>query len=219
MGAACSANRKKVGDSNNNSVQDEARSFRSKVDAIKFIMRNVHSRYALRIYLEGVGGVEYLMCYTDLEEIKMQKDADIAIICQSTLSKYEAMNENSLNFEGGATNDIEQILWEKLRRLRALDLKTVTRKELTSTINAVQSNLLGELADPFEGFLKSPQYKQWNEHQVSQEKNNHLHMTDTGGSRPIGAQGSGKKPQGRSGQVTTSTNKNIASDMTGVVVA
>lgn len=177
-----SSTSKRIGEANNISVQDEARSFRSKVDAMKFMTKNIHSRYAFRLYLEKNGGVEFLMCYIDLEEIKMQTDEHIIPIAISTLSKYEMINEEATRSgKVDQTQEIELVIWEKMRRLRQLDMKNTTRKEMVKCVNTIQSQLLAELASPFEGFLQSPQYRDWNQHQVKSEGEKHKTQTANGG--------------------------------------
>lgn len=166
----CTASRK-VSEGSNLSVQDEARSFRSKVDAIKFMCRNIDSRHAFQEYLENKGGVEYLICFGDLEEIKMQRDENMIAFAQSTIAKYDVDNDcASLNFD--IKGDIPLVIWEKLRRLRILDFKKVTRSQVVATVSSVQNQLLAELANPFEGFLESAIYQRWKENQVKAEKKN-----------------------------------------------
>jgi hypothetical protein len=171
MGCSASQHRKRVGDTNGNSVQDEARSFRSKVDAMRFITKNQVSRQALLQYLEETKeGVEFLTCFIDLEDIKLQPrdDAFVALVT-STVTKYKILNDKAEAHElpNGA---VIEIIWEKLRRLRQLDLKATTKKKVLETLNAVQNQLLGELSVPFEKFLESPQYFAWRQNQNKLEK-------------------------------------------------
>ena len=154
---------------NNMSVQDEARSFRSKVDAIRFILRNVLSRHAFKLYLEKNTGVEYLLCYIDLEEIKSLGNDTMIALTTYMLSKYKAMNEASENSKDPKAV-ISQIIWEKLRRLRDIDLQQTPYQKLVSVIINVQNQFLTELTDEFQGFLKSNDYKEWKEHQMKLEK-------------------------------------------------
>lgn len=156
----------KIGDKTvNNSVQDEARSFRSKTDAVRFITKNLQSRDAFRLYLEKSDSLEYFLCFLDVETIKSQPDDKMMTEVQTTLAKYEQPSSAD-----DKSNNVKMIIWEKLRRFRALDKSKSTRKEVMSCVISVENQLLAELAVPFEGFLTSKFYKDWVATQMQSEK-------------------------------------------------
>lgn len=183
MGCIFSLHRRKVSDGvNNMSVQDEARSFRSKVEAIRFMTKNLLSRHAFQQYLEqNHAGVEYLQCFIDLDELKALNDDKLIPQTTMLLSKYQALCENAEKVStADAANIVVINLWEKLRRLRILDIKKITRKDLLSTVIAVQNQILGELATPFESFLDSTMYRVWQEDQLKAEKGQGKHAHPAG---------------------------------------
>lgn len=190
MGCSISLHRRKVGDgANNMSVQDEARSFRSKVEAIRFMTKNVLSRQAFQQYLEqNHGGVEYLQCFIELDEVKALNDDRLIPQVSTLLSKYQTMCEQAEALPTPDPTNNAVNLWEKLRRVRLMDVKRITRKDLISTITAVQNQVLGELAAPFEAFLDSTMYKAWQENQIKAEKEHgkpHPHPLPNRADQPI----------------------------------
>lgn len=154
------------------SVQDEARSFRSKVEAIRFMTKNILSRHAFQQYLEEHHvGVQYLLCFIDLDDIKAVNDDKLIPQTTLLLSKYQALCEQAeKSVVTDPANNAVINLWEKLRRIRTMDMKKTTRKDLLATVTAVQNQILGELATPFEEFLESSLYKVWQENQMKAEK-------------------------------------------------
>lgn len=198
------------------SVQDEARSFRSKVDAIRFILRNVLSRHAFKLYLEKNTGVEYLLCYIDLEEIKSLGNDTMIALTTYMLSKYKTMNEASENSKDPKAI-ISQIIWEKLRRLRDVDLQQTPYQKLISVIINVQNQVLTELTEEFQGFLKSNDYKEWKEHQMKLEKEksklpSHLITTTITTATTSGAGGVGTNKT-TIGAGTSNNNKTDVSEL------
>ncbi|KAJ1383844.1 hypothetical protein B484DRAFT_460148, partial [Ochromonadaceae sp. CCMP2298] len=165
--------RKRIGTQDSKSVQDEAKSFRSKVDAIRWMTRNIHSRHAFQVYLEETSSLsDYLICFMDLDEIKAQQ-SDAATITHTvtTLNKYEEKSSAEGNTDGKVTNlHTNTKIWERLGRLRSVDLKHCSRHELLACVTVVQDQILAELAAPFERFLQSALYRDWKAEQMASER-------------------------------------------------
>lgn len=174
MGAVASIGKKKKIQRNqeeNRCVQDEARSFRSKLGAIKFMTKNVHSRHAFGKFLTHNPKLEFLTCYSEIEDMKLLDDDHIMEQAQALILKYKLMNDCATATDDANTPEVPAILvWDKLLKLRNLDLKNTTKRQLITTLGMVENELLTELCDPFQEFLRSPAYAEWQEFMVEKQK-------------------------------------------------
>jgi CheY-like chemotaxis protein len=75
------------------SIQDEARSFRSKTGAIKMLARNELSFNAFLQYLTEKGKNEFLICYRDMEEIKSLDEDQMISRTAALIWRYKTIFE------------------------------------------------------------------------------------------------------------------------------
>lgn len=155
----------------NTGVQDDARSFRSKLGAIKMLTKNKRSCKALKEYLTTQNKAELLICYLDLEEIRQLTDEQALTRASALVWRYKTQFEAIRNQDNNhKPKSLEIVLWECLGRLRYVDGGSIEPDHLLKMINNAQNDLLAKLILPFEGFLHSKQYKAWQDAQVVEEK-------------------------------------------------
>ena len=158
---------------NSTGVQDDARSFRSKLMAIKMLTKNKKSQQALKDYLLTQNKAELLTCYLDLEEIRLLTDEQALTRASALVWRYKTQFEAARNNNDHHSNrpkPLEVILWECLGRLRYVDGGSIEQDHLLRMISNAQNDLLSKLILPFEGFLNSKYYKTWQESQIQEEK-------------------------------------------------
>jgi CheY-like chemotaxis protein len=76
------------------SIQDEARSYRSKVSAIKMLARQNSSYESFCRFLEEIGKAEYLVCFRDIQEIKKLPEDQMISRTSALVWRYKAIYES-----------------------------------------------------------------------------------------------------------------------------
>jgi CheY-like chemotaxis protein len=184
----------------NENVQDEARSFRSKVSAIKMLAKQPSSYESFLGYLHEIGKAEYLICFRDLEEIKKLSEDQVisrtyALVCrykaiyeefkinlvtsntpssQMKLSRSSYSTAATVSHAGTSssttTTSFKHIVWECFGKLKSLDYNATTVDILQRYITITENDIISRLVLPFETYLTSSYYKSWQEEQIEQEK-------------------------------------------------
>jgi hypothetical protein len=164
MGASCSAQPKVKTVSKESNIQDEARSYRSKIGANRIILKNEHTRKVFVKYCEAKHKSEYVQYFHELDEIKTlpldelkrkMKELFVAVDANDTLLKEKQKLHGS-----GTVDDGESDIVVCLRQLRTLNLETSTFPQIMKVMNSTQDVLLSRVAKDFEEFLKSPQFQE-----------------------------------------------------------
>jgi CheY-like chemotaxis protein len=174
----------------NENVQDEARSFRSKVSAIKMLARQQSSYESFFQYLEDIGKSEYLVCFRDIEEIKkLEEDQMIsrtyALVCrykalyeEFKISLIEGNNNSDRNFRSKlasyAVSSSKHLVWECFGKLKSLDYTNTTGEVIYKYLVIAENDLISRLVVPLESYLASPFYKSWQDEQLDLEKKRNL---------------------------------------------
>ncbi len=173
------------------SIQDEARSFRSKTGAIKMLARNELSFNAFLQYLQEKNKSEFLICYRDMEEIKSLDEDQMISRTAALIWRYKTIFEtmkancaaavslgNNMSGSGHHHHQtvvidptcIEYMVWECFGKLRYMDVANAPAEIILKYLLITQNEILARLVVPFEGYLQSPQYKKWQEQLVEAEK-------------------------------------------------
>lgn len=165
MGGICSADhsRQKVKQiSKESNIQDEARSYRSKIGANRIILKNEHTRKVFVKYCEAKKKSEYVQYFHELDEIKTlpldelkRKIKQLFVVIDAN----DAANKDK-DKQNTTALDTESDIVVCLRQLRTLNLDAVTFPQLMKTMNSTQDLLLSRVAKEFEEFLKSPQFEE-----------------------------------------------------------
>eukprot|EP01038_Epipyxis_sp_PR26KG_P012053 gene12053-16129_t len=166
---------------NNRSMQDDARSFRSKLGAIKMLTKSKNSRAAFLQFLQSCDSSEFLICYQDIEEIKSLGDDQKNSRTAALVARYKSLYvESRVNGSINKPNYSIQVLWEGLGKLRNVDFASIDNITLNSLIIIAQNDILARLMNPFEQFLSSNIYKQWQEDQIKGERHGSLRERSCG---------------------------------------
>jgi len=191
-----STDRAEIAQNTHRSPQDDARSYRSKVYAIRYLVKNVIARRAFESYLKRLKtkGEEYLHCYIDLEELKIEHNIDkILIVNTFILSKYNfspPIPDSNINRTSSNDNDddaaaaiavlVNKKIWDKLEKLRETNLRRTNRDNLIRLVLGIQHQMLNELIDDFNVYLDSKDYKDWKNREMRMEKQQiKAHTTET----------------------------------------
>lgn len=154
--------------SKESNIQDEARSYRSKIGANRIILKNVHTRKVFVKYCEAKHKSEYVQYFHELDEIKALpldelkrkiKDLFVVIDANDDLRMQKQKQQNPAD-EG------ESDIAICLRQLRGLNFDAVSFPQLMKVINSTQDLLLSRVAKDFEEFLKSPQFEECRNYHV-----------------------------------------------------
>lgn len=164
-------------------VQDDARSYRSKIGAIKMLTRNERSREALIKFLQCEKKAEFLVCYQDLEEIMGLSEEQAFTRTAAIIWRYKTMYED-VKIHEAKVQHVELLVWDSLGQLRSVDTSNIAYNDLSRLIVVAQNDLLSRLIMPFERFLKSNQYKDWQQGQITEERKRNLSRR-TGGAPSI----------------------------------
>jgi CheY-like chemotaxis protein len=185
--------------SHNENVQDEARSFRSKISAIKMLAKQPSSYESFFGYLNEIGKGEYLICFRDLEEIKKLSEDQVISRTYALVCRYKAIYEefkinlvtaNTPNSQiklsrssystaatashvgtaSSTAGSYKHIVWECFGKLKSLDYNATSVEILQRYITITENEIISRLVFPFEGYLTSSYYKSWQEEQIEQEK-------------------------------------------------
>lgn len=179
MGGVCSTESSKVRVqqiAREGNLQDEARSYRSKLGAIRIILRNEESKKALLKYTEGKGKVEYVKYFQDLDELKARPTEEVRLhlkkYIQEPANTDEILNTMSSKkqhrFSGKQhvidinNHDKNMVEAMCLGPIRQLHLDTDAHVQILKAINITQDLLLSQIAVEFEMFMNSKEYKESN---------------------------------------------------------
>lgn len=149
-----------------NSIQDDARSFRSKTGAIKMLIRAEESRLAFRAYIVKThpkGEVEYLDYYLAVEALK-KRGVDKAELHQAFLDlikEYELKSEST-------KHPVVMAIYETTHSWQGL--ATLTQPELLKLMTRSQEEVLSILTPNFEKFISSKLYQEYSKGQNAKEK-------------------------------------------------
>lgn len=177
-----STDRAEIAQNTHRSPQDDAKSYRSKVDAMRYLLKNVIAKRAFESYLKRLKtkGEEYLHCYVDLEELKTEHNIDKIVIANTfILSKYN-FSPPSTDSNSNDDNDdddtaaiavlVNKKIWDKLEKLRETNLRRTNRDNLIRLVLGIQHQMLNELIDDFNVYLDSKDYKDWKNREMRMEK-------------------------------------------------
>lgn len=150
-------------------IQDDARSFRSKVGAIKMLSRSEQSFSAFQKFLETDGFAPFLVCFRDMEEIKKLAEDQMISRTAALIWRYKVIYEN-VKVLGQKPENNEYLIWDCLGKLRQIDIANAPASLIMKYLLIAENEILARLVRPFESFLHSPQYKSWQDTLLEQEK-------------------------------------------------
>ena len=148
------------------SIQDDARSFRSKSGAIKMLIRGEDSRQAFRSYMiktQPKGEVEYLDYYLAVEAIKKSgaTKAGMREAFLSIVKEYEVKAESS-------KHPVVMAIHETTHSWQGIE--TLGEAELVKHMTRSQDEVLNILTTNFEKFISSKVYLEYSKGQNDREK-------------------------------------------------
>lgn len=148
------------------SIQDDARSFRSKSGAIKMLIRGEDSRQAFRSYMiktQPKGEVEYLDYYLAVEAIKKSgaTKAGMREAFLSIVKEYEVKAESS-------KHPVVMAIHETTHSWQGIE--TLGEAELMKHMTRSQDEVLNILTPNFEKFISSKVYLEYSKGQNDREK-------------------------------------------------
>lgn len=148
------------------SIQDDARSFRSKSGAIKMLIRGEDSRQAFRSYMmktQPKGEVEYLDYYLAVEAIKKSgtTKAGMHEAFLSIVKEYEVKAESS-------KHPVVMAIHETTHSWQGIE--TLGEAELVKHMTRSQDEVLNILTPNFEKFISSKVYLEYSKGQNDREK-------------------------------------------------
>lgn len=143
-------------------IQDEARSYRSKVGAGKLVLKNETIRSAFKKFIEtegnGDGRTEFITYFEAMEQMKpLAKEEQVLRvrkILELTLTPPQTTDEERTT----TRNQLNSILYASLRPLRPLKLDKATPVEISKAINATQDLLIAAVTPEFERFIASEEF-------------------------------------------------------------
>lgn len=164
MGSAASTPR--VGADKGNSIQDDARSFRSKSGAIKMLIRTDDSRQAFRSYILSTltkGEVEYLDYFLAVENIKKKGSAKPVMHKEfrAIIKEYELKAQET-------KHPVVMSIYETTHSWKGVD--TLNEADMLQLMNRSQDDILSILTPNFEKFIESKVYLDFNKQQVAKER-------------------------------------------------
>ena len=170
MGGVCSADHSKQRVkqiSKESNIQDEARSYRSKIGANRIILKNEHTRKVFVKYCEAKKKSEYVQYFHELDEIKTlpldelkRKIKQLFVLIDANEAASKEREKQHPSTANASVVDTESDIVVCLRQLRTLNLDAVTFPQLMKTLNSTQDLLLSRVAKEFEEFLKSPLFEE-----------------------------------------------------------
>ena len=151
------------------SIQDEARSFRSKAGGMKILIRKEGSRKAFLDFLKKTGHTgpaeELLNHYLNIEKIK--RNVDKKAVRQGfidVITHYQKRAEEKKdNPEHAAV-----IIYATLHSWKPLD--SLTDEELFKHMVRSQEDVILAITPFFESFMASSDYRDWEKDETSREK-------------------------------------------------
>jgi hypothetical protein len=190
MGCIVSSTNPKVNVRDRN-IQDEARSYKSKVGAMRIILKNIHSRRALIKYLENYQKAEFVKCFQELEEARLVKEDkifrnELKKVVMNYKSIMEVAEEKNLD-----SSSIEFALWDCFGPLRHTDVDTSTILQLNKFVHIAEDSLLSQVCTLFEEFLDSKEYEDCKNFTVENQKMKITHPVSTSTSISSNSKGMG----------------------------
>lgn len=145
-------------------IQDEARSYRSKVGAGKLVLKNEAVRTEFRKFVEKESGeeegrTEFVTYFETIEQMKPLPREEQVIRIRKLLELTIAPPDSS--FRGNNKKDRNQVstvLFSCLRPLRPLKLEKATSIEIAKALNATQDLLVSAVTPEFEKFMDSDEF-------------------------------------------------------------
>ena len=165
MGSAASTPKSGGGDKGN-SIQDDARSFRSKSGAIKMLIRTDESRQAFRSYILSTltkGEVEYLDYFLAVEAIK-KRGSEKPVMhkeFRAIIKEYEVK-------AGETKHPVVMSIYETTHSWKGVD--TLNEADMLQLMNRSQDDVLSILTPNFEKFIESKVYQDFTKQQVARER-------------------------------------------------
>lgn len=172
MGCAQSSSQKiRIEKDSGGKIQDEARSYRSKVGAGKLVLKNEVVRVAFKKFIEKEckddGRTEFVTYFETIEQMKQlsrdEQTVRIRKILELTSTSSQSSNQDR--------NQISSTLCASLRHLRALKLEKATQVEIMKAINATQDLLIAAVTPEFEKFMESEEFAELKKTNLENHKN------------------------------------------------
>jgi CheY-like chemotaxis protein len=149
------------------SNQDMARSYVSKVGAIRMILKNSQSKQAFIKFIaeneKHAASQEYLNYYFDTEEV-LHTLPDLVV--PHAIDLIERHKKNALSLGSETSRNI----LSSLGKLGKVDLKTLSVPEIMHYLSKSQGETFGLLTPAFEAFTMSDAYKAWRNSEEQHEK-------------------------------------------------
>lgn len=120
-------------------------------------------------YLKQNGRGEYLVCYRDMEEIKGLDDDQMVSRTAALIWRYKTSFE-AVRSRGHVTDTIEYRIWECFGKLRQLDIANAHADVVKKYLIIAQNEIMARLVIPFDDYLGSAAYKEWQDAQIDAEK-------------------------------------------------
>lgn len=175
MGCASSVAKKvKAQDFEKGAIQDEARSYRSKVGAMRLVLKNEKTRDVFKKFIEKEGNedgrTEFVTYFEILDELKPLPKEEQVVRLKKLMSLTPALPDAT-----AVPIDVKMIhstLWSCLRPLRPLKLDTATQVELMKAIGNTQDLLLSPVTPEFEKFMESAEFIECKKEHLDTQKQN-----------------------------------------------
>ena len=153
---------------------------------MRYLLKNLVARKAFQSYLQRLNnkGEEYLQCYIDLEELKIEHDMDKILIANTfIISKYTydptVTSDGTITPDDAAAMLVNKSIWDKLQKLRDTNVRNTNRDDLIRLVLGIQHQMLNELIDVFDVYLASKDYKEWKNREIKIEKQQTKPQTQT----------------------------------------
>lgn len=146
MGVGASVFQAKPAEERN--VQDEARSFSSKLGAMRIILKSPTSQKAFLTFCDKKGKAEYMRYFEELEKYKSYKVEEANEKLKKLIPFVVSVDEFDIDIDGKAKSALQC-----LEPLNKLKVKHFTQIELIRAVQRSQDNLLTTLIDEFEEYL------------------------------------------------------------------
>lgn len=158
-----SSKQQKVGQDQKVSRQDEARSFKSKFDAIKHMMKTEEARKAFMTFLKPRSKDELLVYYLEIEDIMKLSSGQLLSQTMALIRKVKAR----MNDKG---NETVTMVWESLGPLTDSNLSVQGVETVKSRLGISQGDIVTALTPHFNEFLNSDEYNNWKKTVSKNEK-------------------------------------------------
>mmetsp|Transcript_18166 Transcript_18166/g.16456 ORF Transcript_18166/g.16456 Transcript_18166/m.16456 type:complete len:375 (+) Transcript_18166:51-1175(+) len=150
------------------SVQDEAKSFVSKIGALKVLMRKQSSRDAFITFLKDCKdytSVIFIDFYMDIEEIHRINMNQLQVRSKVLVDKYKEKVKDKLLSHGA-----RQILGSLGSLAKVDDWESMKIQEILNVFSKSQTEVFGSLVGEFEKFVHSDAYLKWQKDEQVNEK-------------------------------------------------